>query len=131
MLLSSPREAAQSLGIPRTPPQTGWYRGVSKGGENSGGHYRIPESGVDSLLQPGQRPETPKRKMLRSLTAGRNHSTGRIVELKIEGCCTGKALDRGQIITSIITAAAAAGKGAALHVRPHTAALIKGSILQV
>ena len=83
-MLLSPREAAQRLGISYPTIKQWLYRGKLKAVKTPGGHYRIPEAELDSLLHQAKRPETPKREMLR-LLSGRNQLTGRIVELKIDG----------------------------------------------
>ena len=94
-----------------------------------GGHYRIPEAELDSLLHQAKRPETPKREMLR-LLSGRNQLTGRIVELKFDGLLAQVKLSiGGQIITSIITAEAA--KEMRLQVGETAAALIKSTEVMV
>src|ERR1700677_3176031 len=83
-MLLSPREAALRLGISYPTIKQWLYRGKLKAEKTPGGHYRIPEAGLDSLLYQAKRPETPKREMLRTLS-GRNQLTGRIVEMKIQG----------------------------------------------
>src|SRR6202167_3876770 len=108
-MLLSPREAAQRLGISYPTIKQWLYRGKLKAVKTPGGHYRIPEAELDSMLYQAKRPETPKREMLR-LLSGRNQLTGRIVELKVEGLVAQVKLSiGGQIITSIITAQAARG----------------------
>jgi molybdopterin-binding protein len=94
-----------------------------------GGHYRIPEAELDSLLHQAKRPETPKREMLRSLS-GRNQLTGRIVDVKIEGLIAQVKLSiGGQIITAIITSEAA--REMRLQVGETAAALIKSTEVMV
>src|ERR1700728_5393320 len=109
-MLLSPREAAQRLGISYPTIKQWLYRGKLKAVKTPGGHYRIPEAELDSLLHQAKRPETPKREMLRTLS-GRNQLTGRIVDLKIEGLIAQVKLSiGGEIISSIITRGAARGK---------------------
>src|SRR6202000_504684 len=111
-MLLSPREAAHRLGISYPTIKQWLYRGKLKGVKTPGGHYRIPEAELDSLLHQAKRPETPKRQMLRTLS-GRNQLTGRIVELKIDGLLAQVKLSiGGQTITSIIPAEAARGVAA-------------------
>jgi molybdopterin-binding protein len=122
-MLLSPREAAQRLGISYPTIKQWLYRGKLKAVKTPGGHYRIPEAELDSLLHQAKRPETPRREMLRSLS-------GRIVELKIEGLLAQVKLSiGGQIITSIITAEAA--REMRLQVGETAAALIKSTEVMV
>ena len=79
--LLSPREAALRLGISYPTMKQWLYRGKLKAIKTPGGHYRIPEAELDSLLHKARRPETPKRQMLRTVS-GRNQLVGRIVEIK-------------------------------------------------
>jgi len=125
----SPREAALRLGI-SYPTMKQWiYRGKIKAVKTPGGHYRIPESELDSLLHKAKRPETPKREMMRNLS-GRNQLVGRIVELKIDGLLAQVKLSiGGQIINSIITADAA--REMQLKVGETVAALIKSTEVMV
>jgi molybdopterin-binding protein len=125
----SPREAALRLGI-SYPTMKQWiYRGKIKAIKTPGGHYRIPESELDSLLHKAKRPETPKREMMRNLS-GRNQLVGRIVELKLDGLLAQVKLSiGGQIITSIITADAA--REMQLRTGETVAALIKSTEVMV
>src|SRR6202021_2228684 len=107
-MLLSPREAAQRLGISYPTIKQWLYRGKLKSIKTPGGHYRIPESELDSLLHQAKRPETPKRAMLRSLS-GRNQLTGRIVELKFDGLLPQVKLSIGGQITHQNIPAGAAG----------------------
>jgi len=105
------------------------YRGKIKAIKTPGGHYRIPESELDSLLHKAKRPETPKREMMRNLS-GRNQLVGRIVELKLDGLLAQVKLSiGGQIITSIITADAA--REMQLKTGETVAALIKSTEVMV
>lgn len=125
----SPREAALRLGI-SYPTMKQWiYRGKIKAIKTPGGHYRIPESELDSLLHKAKRPETPRREMMRNLS-GRNQLVGRIVELRIDGLLAQVKLSiGGQIITSIITADAV--REMQLKVGETVAALIKSTEVMV
>ncbi len=125
----SPREAALRLGI-SYPTMKQWiYRGKIKAIKTPGGHYRIPESELDSLLHKARRPETPRREMMRNLS-GRNQLVGRIVELRIDGLLAQVKLSiGGQIITSIITADAV--REMQLKVGETVAALIKSTEVMV
>ena len=128
-MMLSPREAALRLGISYPTMKQWLYRGKIKAMKTPGGHYRIPESELDTLLHQAKRPETPKREMLRSLS-GRNQLTGRIVDVKIEGLLAQIKLSiGGQLITSIITAEAA--REMQLKVGETAAALIKSTEVMV
>ena len=125
----SPREAAIRLGISYPTIKQWLYRGKIKAAKTPGGHYRIPEAELDSLLHAVKQPETPKRQMLRTIS-GRNQLVGRIVELKIEGLLAQVKLSiGGQIITSIITADAA--REMQLTVGETVAALVKSTEVMV
>src|SRR6202041_2117667 len=105
--LLTPRDAAMRLGISYAAIKQWLYRGKLKAIKTPGGHYRIPEAELDSLLHKARRAETPKRQMLRTVS-GRNQLVGRIVEIKIEGLLAQIKLSiGGQIITSLITSDAA------------------------
>jgi molybdopterin-binding protein len=123
--LLSPREAALRLGISYPTMKQWLYRGKLKAIKTPGGHYRIPEAELDSLLHKARRPETPKRQMLRTVS-GRNQLVGRIVEIKIEGLLAQVKLSiGGQIITSLITSDAV--RELQLEVGETAAALIKST----
>jgi len=125
----SPREAALRLGI-SYPTMKQWiYSGKIKAVKTPGGHYRIPEAELDGLLHKAKRPDTPKRKMMRSIS-GRNQLIGRVVELKYDGLLAQVKLSiGGQIINSIITAEAA--REMQLKVGETVAALIKSTEVMV
>jgi molybdopterin-binding protein len=123
--LLSPREAALRLGISYPTMKQWLYRGKLKAIKTPGGHYRIPEAELDSLLHKARRAETPKRQMLRTVS-GRNQLVGRVVEIKVEGLLAQVKLSiGGQIITSLITSDAVRELG--LEVGETAAALIKST----
>ncbi len=127
--LLTPREAALRLGISYPTVKQWLYHGKIKAVKTPGGHYRIPEGELDSLLHKAKRPETPKREMMRTLS-GRNQLVGRIVEIKIDGLLAQVKLSiGGQIINSIITAEAA--REMHLQVGETVAALIKSTEVMV
>ena len=127
--LLTPRDAALRLGISYATVKQWLYRGKLKAVKTPGGHYRIPEAELDSLLYQAKRPETPRRQMLRSLS-GRNQLTGRIVEVKVEGLLAQIKLSiGGQVITAIITAEAA--REMRLKTGETAAALIKSTEVMV
>ena len=105
------------------------YHGKINAVKTPGGHYRIPESELDSLLHKAKQPETPKRQMMRTLS-GRNQLVGRIVEIKIDGLLAQIKLSiGGQIINSIITSEAA--REMQLEVGETVAALVKSTEVMV
>jgi molybdopterin-binding protein len=127
--LLTPREAALRLGISYPTIKQWLYRGKLKAVKTPGGHYRIPEAELDSLLHKAKSPDTPKRQMMRSLS-GRNQLVGRIVEIKIDGLLAQVKLSiGGQIINSIITAEAA--REMQLQVGETVAALVKSTEVMV
>jgi molybdopterin-binding protein len=127
--LLTPREAALRLGISYPTIKQWLYRGKIKAVKTPGGHYRIPEAELDSLLHKAKSPDTPKRQMMRSLS-GRNQLVGRIVEIKIDGLLAQVKLSiGGQIINSIITAEAA--REMQLQVGETVAALVKSTEVMV
>jgi molybdopterin-binding protein len=127
--LLTPREAALRLGISYPTVKQWLYRGKIKAVKTPGGHYRIPETELDSLLFKAKRPETPRRQMLRNLS-GRNQLVGRVVEIKIDGLLAQVKLSiGGQIINSIITAEAV--REMQLKVGETVAALVKSTEVMV
>jgi molybdopterin-binding protein len=127
--LLTPREAALRLGISYPTVKQWLYHGKIKAVKTPGGHYRIPEAELDSLLHKAKRPETPKREMMRNLS-GRNQLVGRIVEIKFDGLLAQVKLSiGGQIINSIITTEAA--REMQLKVGETVAALIKSTEVMV
>jgi molybdopterin-binding protein len=127
--LLTPREAAMRLGISYPTVKQWLYHGKIKAVKTPGGHYRIPEAELDSLLHKAKSPETPKRQMMRNLS-GRNQLVGRIVEIKIDGLLAQIKLSiGGQIINSIITAEAA--REMQLQTGETVAALIKSTEVMV
>jgi molybdopterin-binding protein len=127
--LLTPREAALRLGISYPAIKQWIYHDKIKAIKTPGGHYRIPEAELDSLLHKVKSPDTPKRQMMRTVS-GRNQLVGRIVDLKIEGLMAQVRLSiGGQIITSIITADAA--REMQLKTGDTVAALIKSTEVMV
>jgi molybdopterin-binding protein len=127
--LLTPREASLRLGISYPTVKQWLYQGKIKAVKTPGGHYRIPESELDSLLHKAKQPDTPKRQMMRNLS-GRNQLIGRIVEIKIEGLLAQVKLSiGGQIINSIITSEAV--REMQLAVGETVAALVKSTEVMV
>jgi molybdopterin-binding protein len=127
--LLTPREASLRLGISYPTVKQWLYQGKIKSVKTPGGHYRIPESELDSLLHKAKQPDTPKRQMMRTLS-GRNQLVGRIVEIKTEGLLAQVKLSiGGQIINSIITTEAV--REMQLAVGETVAALVKSTEVMV
>jgi len=125
----TPREAAIRLGISYPTIKQWLYNSKIQATRTPGGHYRIDESELDSLLHEGKRPETPRREMMR-IVSGRNQLVGRVVELKIDGLLAQVKISiGGQILTSIITADAA--RELHLTVGETVAALVKATEVMV
>lgn len=125
----TPREAAIRLGISYPTIKQWLYRDKIKATKTPGGHYRIDEGELDSLLHAAKRPDTPKREMMRTVS-GRNQLVGRVVEIKIEGLIAQVKLSiGGQILNSIITAEAV--REMRLEVGETAAALVKSTEVMV
>ena len=125
----TPREAALRLGISYPTIKQWLYREKIKATKTPGGHYRIDESELDTLLHKARRPETPKREMMRTIS-GRNQLAGRVVEIKLDGLLAQIRISiGGQILTSIITADAV--RELRLEVGETVAALIKSTEVMV
>ena len=125
----TPREAAIRLGISYPTMKQWLYRDKIKATKTPGGHYRIDESELDSLLHAAKRPDTPKREMMRTVS-GRNQLVGRVVDIKIDGLLAQVKLSiGGQILNSIITAEAV--REMRLEVGETAAALVKSTEVMV
>ena len=125
----TPREAAIRLGISYPTIKQWLYHDKIKATRTPGGHYRIDEAELDSLLHEAKRPETPKREMMRTVS-GRNQLVGRLIEIQYDGLLAQVKLSiGGQILTSIITAEAA--RELRLEVGDTVAALVKSTEVMV
>ncbi len=125
----TPREAALRLGISYPTMKQWLYRDKIKATRTPGGHYRIAEAELDTLLHAAKRPETPRREMMRTVS-GRNQLVGRVVEIKVDGLLAQVKLSiGGQVLTSIITAEAA--RELRLEVGETAAALVKATEVMV
>ncbi len=125
----TPREAAIRLGISYPTMKQWLYRDKIKATRTPGGHYRIAEAELDSLLYAAKQPETPRREMMRTVS-GRNQLVGRVVEVKVAGRLAQVKLSLGgQVLTSIITAEAA--RELRLEVGETAAALVKATEVMV
>ncbi len=127
--LLTPREAALRLGISYPTMKQWLYGNKIKATKTPGGHYRIAESELDSLLHKARSPETPRREMMRTVS-GRNQLVGRVVDLKLDGLLAQVKISiGGQVLTSIITADAA--RELRLEVGETVAALVKSTEVMV
>ena len=127
--LHTPREAAQRLGISYPTIKQWIYNGKLKAIKTPGGHYRIHEREIQSLIQPTPM-QTRSRKTLSTSVSGRNQLVGRIVQLRYEGLLAQVKLSIGdQTVTSIITADAA--RSLKLNVGQTAAALIKATEVMI
>ena len=127
--LLTPRDAALRLGISYPTMKQWLYQGKIRATRTPGGHYRIDESELDTMLHKAKGPETPRREMMRTVS-GRNQLVGRVVELKLDGLLAQVKISvGGQTLTSIITADAA--RELHLAVGETVAALIKATEVMV
>ncbi|HET9088428.1 MAG TPA: helix-turn-helix transcriptional regulator [Acidobacteriaceae bacterium] len=127
--LFTPRDAAERLGISYPTIKQWLYRGKLRAVKTPGGHYRIHERDIQSLLRTDA-PAAPQQKKLTSSVSGRNQLVGKIAQLRYDGLLAQVKLDiGGQFVTAIITADAARE----LQLRPgmKAAALIKATEVMV
>ena len=108
-VLLKPREAAAALGVSYATLKQWILAGTIKTVKTPGGHHRIPQSALASMMITKPKSEraadrTQSRERFRSVS-GRNQLIGEIVEVKISGLMAKVVLRIGdQKITSIITA---------------------------
>lgn len=127
--LLTPREGAIRLGISYPTMKQWLYRGKIQASKTPGGHYRIEESDLDSLMRGSPGPQKERGELMRTVS-GRNQLTGRVVELKFDGLLAQVKLSiGGQTLTSIITADAA--RELRLTVGETAIALIKSTEVMV
>ncbi len=130
-ILLKPREAAAALGVSYPTLKQWILAGTIHTIKTPGGHHRIPESSLKSLMK--SRPANPNTKARRErfrAVSGRNQLVGRIVEVKISGLLAKVVLEIGdQRITSIITADAA--REMQLRKGQTAAALIKATEVMI
>jgi molybdopterin-binding protein len=111
-VLLKPREAATSLGISYATIKQWILAGTIKTIRTPGGHHRIPQSSLASLIHSSDKPQ-PVENQIQSRerfrqVSGRNQLIGKIVDVKISGLMAQVILGIGdQRITSIISADAA------------------------
>jgi molybdopterin-binding protein len=127
--LLTPRESAIRLGISYPTMKQWLYRGKVLATKTPGGHYRIEERDLDSLMHGSAGQQRERGELMRTVS-GRNQLTGRVVELKFDGLLAQVKLSiGGQILTSIITADAA--RELRLTVGETAIALIKSTEVMV
>ncbi len=110
------------------------YRGRLQSVKTPGGHHRIPRAEIDRISREGAGAPSPKTKSGDGATiSGRNKLRGRVVEVRHEGFLSQVRIDvGGQIVTSIITRAAAdemqlrAGIEAAALIKATEVMIIRG-----
>lgn len=127
--LYTPRAAAERLGISYPTIKQWLYHGKLRAVKTPGGHYRIHERDIQSLMRSDE-PAAPRARRLTSSVSGRNQLSGTIVQVRFEGLLAQVKLAIGdQFVTAIITADAARE----LQLRPgiKAAALIKATEVMV
>jgi molybdopterin-binding protein len=102
------RDAALQLGISFPTIKQWIYRKKIRSVQTLGGHHRIPQAEVDTLLFRSRgRNETERKQQIRRVS-GRNQLVGRIDAVRISGLMAEVKISfGGQRITSIITATSA------------------------
>lgn len=105
--LLTPREAAAAIGVSYATIKQWILAGKLQTTKTPGGHHRIPQSALRSLLpasSPQAKPKVQSRERFRKVS-GRNQLVGKIIDVKISGLLAKVVLAIGdQQITSIITA---------------------------
>lgn len=105
--LLTPREAAAAVGVSYAAIKQWILAGKLKTTKTPGGHHRIPQSALRTLLPASSssaKPKVQSRERFRAVS-GRNQLIGKIVDVKISGLLAKVVLAIGdQQITSIITA---------------------------
>ncbi len=128
--LLTPREAASRLGISYPTIKQWLYRGRLQGMRTPGGHYRIPEIEVQTILRSTSSGKKRARTATQTMISGRNQLVGRIEEIQVDGLLAQVKLSLGeQRITAIITAEAV--REMQLAVGQKAAALIKSTEVMI
>ena len=129
-ILLKPREAAAALGVSYPTLKQWIVAGKIHTIKTPGGHHRIPESSLKSLMRSRPTGETRTSRERFRAVSGRNQLVGQIVEVKISGLLAKVVLEIGdQRITSIITADAA--REMQLRKGQTAAALIKATEVMI
>jgi molybdopterin-binding protein len=124
-------EAARELGVSYPTLKQWIYQGRLKSVKTPGGHHRIPRAEIDRISEGKRgRRSTGGPKRSRGTVSGRNKLRGRVVEVHTEGLLSQVRIDiGGQVVTSIITRAAAEEMG--LRKGMSVMALIKATEVMV
>ena len=104
--LSTPREAAQVLGVSYPTLKQWIYKKKIRSVKTAGGHHRIPEKEVDRFLyRASESGDVSERRPNFRRISGRNQLVGRVTDIKMDGLIAQVTVSiGGQRITSIITA---------------------------
>ena len=130
MELLRPSEAAEALGVSYPTLKQWIYRGRLQSVTTLGGHHRIPRTEVDRIFRNRGGAGSSRQKRGGATISGRNKLRGRVVEVRHEGLLSQIGIDLGgQIVTSIITRAAA--DEMKLSVGIEAAALIKATEVMI
>jgi molybdopterin-binding protein len=129
-ILLKPREAAAALGVSYPTLKQWIVAGKIHTIKTPGGHHRIPESSLKSLMRSRPTGETRTSRERFRAVSGRNQLVAQIVEVKISGLLAKVVLEIGdQRITSIITSDAA--REMQLRKGQTAAALIKATEVMI
>ncbi len=131
MELLRPKEAAEELSVSYPTLKQWIYRGRLQSVTTPGGHHRIPRTEIDRISRKGTGTRSQKKKRGDGATiSGRNKLRGHVVTMRHEGLLSQIGIDvGGQIVTSIITRAAA--DEMRLRVGIEAAALIKATEVMI
>ena len=125
-----PREAAVRLGISYPTLKKWIYSGKLRTITTPGGHHRVLESELERFVPKAEVKAGVERRRNFRRISGRNQLIGRVVDVKVDGLMAQVKLSiSGQVITSIITADAAAEMG--LKKGDVAAALIKSTEVMI
>lgn len=127
----TPREAARLLGISYPTIKQWILAGKLSTTQTAGGHHRIRQSALRSLLAKDSAKPAPESRERYRRVSGRNQLAGKVVSLRTEGLLAEVilALGDGTQITAIITANAARELG--LRKGESAAALIKSTDVMI
>ncbi len=125
-----PREAAIRLGISYPTLKKWIYSGKLRTVTTPGGHHRVPEAELERFIPRAEIKCGPQSRRNFRKISGRNQLIGRVLEIKVDGLLAQVRLSiAGQVITSVITADAAAEMG--LKKGDIAAALIKSTEVMI